>query len=128
MRPTLPIIGSDAVSSWERNPVPRSLWQHVSYVDFVDVRATPAMRRFAQRFLEQTGRMATGPDVLTYDATRLLLQAVADGATTGEAVRAYLASLGRERGAYEAVSGPLQFSPEGDPERTFVLRATEPER
>jgi branched-chain amino acid transport system substrate-binding protein len=127
-RPTLPIIGSDAVSSWERTTVPRALWQHVSYVDFVDMSATPALQSFSRRFAERTGRMATGPDVLTYDATRLLLQAVAEGATTGEAVRAYVASLGRERAAYAAVSGPLQFSPEGDPERPFVLRMTEPVR
>lgn len=127
-RPTLPIIGSDAVSSWERTTAPRAVWQFVSYVDFVDMAATPALQAFSQRFQERTGRVATGPDVLTYDATRLLLQAVAEGAATGEAVRAFLASLGRERDAYAAVSGPLRFSPEGNPERTFVLRTVEAAR
>lgn len=125
-RPTLPIIGSDAVSSWERTPVPRVLWQHVSYVDFVDMQATPALQEFSRRYAERTGRAATGPDVLTYDATRVLLQAVVEGARSGEAVRSWLASLGRARPAYAAVSGPLQFSPEGDPARSFVLRVAEP--
>jgi len=125
-RPTLPIVGSDAVSSWARTPIAPDNWRAVQFADFVDVTATESLRTFARRYAERTGRAATGPDVLTYDAVRVVLEAIGAGATSGEDVRAFLASLGRDRPPYAAISGPLQFSDNGDPERSFVLLGTEP--
>jgi hypothetical protein len=58
---------------------------------------------------------------------RVLLEAIRSGATTGEAVRAYLASLGRTRPAYTGLTGPLEFTVEGNPVRSYVL-VTIPER
>jgi branched-chain amino acid transport system substrate-binding protein len=118
----IPIIASDAVSSWARFGADTVPWAGVQFVDFVDLSATPALREFSARYEARTGVPATGPDALTYDAVRVLLEAVRGGASTGEAVRAYLASLGRDRDPYEALTGPLQFSENGDPERSYVLR------
>jgi len=116
-----PIIASDAVSSWARSGTDSLPWGGVRFVDFVDVTATEALRAFAARYTARTGLPATGPDVLTYDAVRVLLDAVHRGATTGEAVRAYLASLGRERPPFDGLSGELRFTDEGNPERSYVL-------
>ncbi len=117
----LPILASDAVSSWARFGADTVPWAGVQFVDFVDMTSTSALREFSARYAERTGVPATGPDALTYDATRVLLEAVRAGARNGEAVRAYLASLGRERPAYEGVTGPLRFTVDGNPERTYVL-------
>jgi branched-chain amino acid transport system substrate-binding protein len=116
-----PILGSDAVSSWSRFGVDSVPWAGVRFVDFVDLSATAALQRFAEQYTARTGLAATGPDALTYDAVRLVLDAVREGATTGESVRAYLASLGRERPPYEGLTGTLQFTAQGDPERPHVL-------
>lgn len=122
-----PILASDAVSSWARFGADTIPWAGVQYVDFLDMTATPALRDFSARYTARTGLPATGPDALTYDAVRVLLDAVRAGATTGEDVRAYLASLGRERLPYDGVTGPLRFAADGNPERSYVL-VTIPER
>ena len=120
--PTVSILGSDAVSSWARVRPDLREWTGVRYVDFLDVEATEAGRTFAARYAERTGHPATGPDALTYDATRLLLEAVADGARTGESVRAFLASLGDTRPRWAGVSGPVRFTAARHADRALVLR------
>jgi ABC-type branched-subunit amino acid transport system substrate-binding protein len=123
----IPILGSDAVSSWGRSGADSLPWGGVRFVDFVDIASSPELRAFAARYTERTGLPATGPDALTYDAVRVLLEAIRSGATTGEAMRAYLASLGRTRPAYTGLTGPLEFTVEGNPVRSYVL-VTIPER
>lgn len=118
---SLPIIASDAVSSWARFGADSVSWAGVQFVDFLDMTATPALRAFSARYQTRTGVPATGPDALTYDAVRVLLEAVRSGASSGDAVRAYLASLGRTRPAYEGITGALRFTDEGNPERSYVL-------
>jgi len=117
----MPIIASDAVSSWARFGSDTVPWAGVQFVDFLDMTASSALRAFSARYSARTGVPATGPDALTYDAVRVLLEAVRSGARTGDAVRAYLGSLGRERPVYEGISGPLHFTADGNPERTYVL-------
>jgi branched-chain amino acid transport system substrate-binding protein len=119
--PDVPILGSDAVSSWRRIRPALRAWAGVRYVDLVDLDGSASGRAFAARFAERTGLRATGPDALTYDATRLLLEAVADGARSGEAVRAWLVSLGGARPPFPGVTGPIRFGPARHPERDFVL-------
>lgn len=122
-----PILASDAVSSWSRFEGDSIPWRGIRVVDFVDMNGTEALRTFAARYRERTGLEATGPDALTYDAVRVILEAVHDGAATGEDVRAYLASLGRERPPYNGLTGALAFSDAGDPERLHVLLTIPPE-
>jgi hypothetical protein len=52
----------------------------------------------------------------------MLLQATRDGARTGAEIRAWLESLGRERPAYEGITGPIRFDENGDVDRSYVLR------
>ncbi|HEX6589185.1 MAG TPA: ABC transporter substrate-binding protein [Longimicrobiales bacterium] len=120
-----PIIGSDAIALADRYG-DYSIWNTVWYVDFVDMGATPALIDFNRRFAERFGRHASGPDALTYDATRLLLTALREGATDGPAIRRWLESLGRTRPAYEGLTGPVRFDADGDVERSYVLRRFTP--
>ena len=114
------IIGSDALSVVrERSGV---AWTDVWYVDFVDLTASAELRDFSRRFEERHGRASSSADALTYDATRLLLQATHDGAHTGPEIRAWLESLGRERAAYAGITGPIRFDAAGDVDRSYVLR------
>lgn len=120
--PELPIIGGDAVSRAIVFEDPEGLWPGVMYTDFVDPRSTPEMQAFLERFQMRFGTEASGPEIMTYDAVRLLLQGIREGARTGDALRQYLASLGRERPPFEGLSGPVTFDERGDVERSFVLR------
>lgn len=117
---SLPVIASDA-SAVVRAEARSDMWRDVWYVDFVDVEATGPMRDFGNRFEERYGRAVTTADLLTYDATRLLLQAVHDGASSGPEIREWLDSLGRSRPAYEGVTGPIRFDANGDVDRSYVL-------
>jgi branched-chain amino acid transport system substrate-binding protein len=115
----LPIVASDASAVVRAES--GDAWRDVRYVDFVDLDAAGAMRDFTTRFAERFGRPATSADVLTYDATRLLLQAVRDGASTGPEIREWLESLGRGRPVYEGITGPIRFDEKGDVDRSYVL-------
>jgi len=120
--PELPIIGGDAVSRAIVFEDPEGLWPGVMYTDFVDPASTPEMQAFVDRFQMRFSTEASGPEIMTYDAVRLVLQGIREGARTGDALREYLASLGRERPPFESLSGPLTFDERGDVERSFVLR------
>ena len=120
--PELPIIGGDAVSRAIVLEDPDGLWPGVMYTDFVDPTSTPEMQAFLDRFQGRFGTEASGPEIMTYDAVRLLLQGIREGARTGDALREYLASLGRQRPPFEGLSGPVTFDEQGDVERSFVLR------
>lgn len=122
LNPDLPIIGGDAVSRAIVFDDPAGLWQGVTYTDFVDPSSTPEMQAFLDRYQARFGLEASGPEILTYDAVRLLLQGVREGAHTGDALREHLVSLGRERPPFSGLSGPLTFDERGDVERSFVLR------
>lgn len=124
--PEAQFIGSDAVAVAPRQPMLSSLWQGVRFVDFADLSGSAAMIDFRQRFRARFGRPATAADALTYDATRLLMQAVHEGAETAPELRDWLNSLGRERPAYDGLTGPITFEPDGDVQRTYVLGVVDP--
>ena len=55
-----------------------------------------------------------GNAALAYDATMLLADAAAHAGPDRRRIRDYLAQLAA-RGPYQGVTGPIAFSPEGDP-------------
>ena len=118
---TRPVIGSDAIALADRYGR-FSIWNNVWYVDFVDMEGTPELAAFGRRFAERFGRHPATSDALTYDATRLLLAALRDGADDGPTIRRWLESLGRSRPAYDGLTGPIRFDDDGDVERSYVLR------
>lgn len=118
----IPIYGSDAVANAVQLDEGDGRWDGVRFVDFVDMDGNPTVRDFARRYRERFGgREASGSDALTYDAMRLLLTAIADGATTGPEIRAYLLSLGRQRPIYQGITGPIRFDEQGDVDRSYHL-------
>lgn len=79
--------------------------------------ATPAARRFAERFQAVHGRAPDSFAALGYDATLLLAQAAAEAGPRREAIRDYLARLGAEGGhpAFLGATGTIRFDANGDP-------------
>lgn len=118
---TIPILASDAAAAWPNLGDVDGILDGVRYVDFVDLESTPALGEFRARFFDRFGKRAGGADALVYDAMRIVLSAIAAGAETGEEVRAYLVSLGRERPAYVGIAGRITFSPDGEIERLPIL-------
>lgn len=125
--PDVPLLAGDAVSSLRQTPGDEGLRRGIRYIGFVDLDSTPELRAFAAEYEERFGRPATGPDALTYDAMRLLIDAIRAGARTGEAVRDHLRGLGRDRPAWTGLTGPLSFDETGNVERSYVLLIHEPE-
>lgn len=121
--PQAVILGTDGVASGRQLGLDDGRWDDVRHVDFLNLDATPALRDFSARYQALFHREATAPDALTYDAVRLLLAGIADGARTGPALQAYLASLGKTRPAYQGITGPMVFDDAGDIARTYVLKA-----
>ena len=117
----MPIIGSDALSVVRHND-PGPQWRGVWYVDFVDLTADSTIVEFGRRYEGRFHRLMSSADALTYDATRLLLEALHDGARSGPEIRDWLNSLGRSRPAFRGITGPIQFDEDGDVSRSYVLR------
>ena len=123
---TIPVFGGDALASWQNRDTGQGEWTGVRYVDFLDLEGSEALRSFRARYLAQFGVAAGTPEVLSYDAMRLLLAAIRDGARTGEAVREWLTSLGNARPPFQGVSGPIAFDEHGDIARSYVLVTVPP--
>ena len=112
--PGVPILAGDAVASWALYPNLDGRWTGVQYIDFVDVGGSERLRAFGERYAARFGTKASGADVLTYDAVRLLLAAVRSGARTGTDVQRYLDRLGRDLPPHEGLAGPISFTDDGD--------------
>lgn len=94
----------------------------IRFVRFIDPEAPDsALQAFRREYERRTAEPVAAEAVLTYDAVRLIGQAIADGARTGEALRRYLHSLGRSRPAYAGLSGPIRFNESGDVQRPYLL-------
>ncbi|HUG28106.1 MAG TPA: ABC transporter substrate-binding protein, partial [Gemmatimonadales bacterium] len=119
--PDAQILGGDALSPGHALAAQAPEWVGVRYADFLDPESTPELRRFRDRFTTRFGTPARTAEVLSYDAMRLILAAVAGGARSGPEVRDWLLRLGRDLPPYLGLSGPIQFSADGDVERPFVL-------
>jgi branched-chain amino acid transport system substrate-binding protein len=122
----IPVIGSDAVASAVQIPDVDGRWSGVKYVDFLDVAGTEPLRAFRERYRARFGVDAGGLDALHYDAMALLLAGVRAGHRTGEDMREYLLSLGRERPPFEGITGPIAFGPGGEVERSYVMLEVAP--
>jgi branched-chain amino acid transport system substrate-binding protein len=92
---------------------------------------------FAERFRAAFGREPDSSAATSYDAVYLIARALEAGRTSRQAIRDYLATVGRPGGtpALEGVAGPVRFDENGDPmekpvalvriqDGAFVLAAT----
>jgi branched-chain amino acid transport system substrate-binding protein len=80
----------------------------------------PPTARFIQRFTAQRQRPPDDAALLTYDATRLLIEAIRTSGPSRARLRETLATLGPWRG----VAGVIQFDGTGQNTRTNVGMAT----
>lgn len=112
--PACAVLGSDAVGG-------NLIYQHpeqfdgVRFTRFVD--PTSDEPRFAA-FRDALRRTSSVPladeTALAYDAVMLAAAAVRAGGADREAVRDYLASLGRTRPPFDGITGPIAFDDSGD--------------
>lgn len=123
----VPIFGGDALAQNAEDASQGDEWSGLRYVDFVELDSSPAARDFRERYRSRFGRSPSGPDLLTYDAMRLVIEGIRAGARDGPAMKDYLDSLGRERPAYRGVGGPIRFDGRGDVDRSYVMKVV-PER
>lgn len=119
--PGVPLLAGDAVSSVGQRPGDEELRRGIRYVDFVDLTSTDPLRRFSTEYEARFGRRAAGPDVLTYDAVRLLIDAIRAGARDGAAVRDHLQALGRAHPPWVGLTGTVTFDERGDVDRSYVM-------
>lgn len=118
---SIPIYGSDGVSPASLADDLPSFWDGVRFVDFVDMEATPELQDFARRFQLRFGSSAGGREVLSYDAAGVILEALRQGARTGDEVRHFLTELGGTRPPHPGVSGPIEFQESGDVSRGLIM-------
>jgi branched-chain amino acid transport system substrate-binding protein len=129
IRETLPgatLIGGDGIGPAHFRAAEHPGWAGVRYADFLDFERSEALREFRRRYAEAYGTPARSAEVLSYDAMRLVLAGVAEGARTGPALRDWLLSLGTARPAFEGLSGPIRFGPDGEIDRPYVLQTIPP--
>lgn len=121
----LTIIGSDAVSS--RAAVNHgNRWQNVQHVALLDLNGSPEIRAFRQGYRSRFGREPTAVDALAYDAMKLVIAAVENGARTGTDVQKYLDEVGRTRPAFKGATGPVVFNEAGDVDRGYGITVISP--
>jgi branched-chain amino acid transport system substrate-binding protein len=86
--------------------------------------ASPRAQEFARAFRARWHREPDSSAALAYDAVYLLARALADGVDSREAMRRYLAGVGRPGGSavFDGVGGSVAFDGNGDPrDKTCVV-------
>lgn len=115
----VPILGGDAVYSQGLFASGGDAVRGVRATAFYHytVRNSPLLPRaeeFAKAFEAAMGAPANQNMATSYDAATLVLNALRDGATTRQAIQAYLAGVGRSRPAYVGVTGRIAFDANGE--------------
>lgn len=116
---TAPIVGGDAVYSQGLFAFGGEAVRGVRATAFYHytVRGSsllPRAEEFARRFESVIHAPPNHNMATAYDATTLILNALRSGATTREAVRAHMASVGRSRPAHVGVTGKIAFDANGE--------------
>jgi branched-chain amino acid transport system substrate-binding protein len=117
----IPILGGDAVSPGLARAAQEPGWGGVRYTDFFDPRGSEELRTFGERFTARFGDPAGTAEILSYDAMRMVLAALASGARTGAEVREWLLALGHAQPAFQGLSGLIRFTADRSIERSYVL-------
>ncbi|HSJ08297.1 MAG TPA: ABC transporter substrate-binding protein [Longimicrobiales bacterium] len=123
LRPVLPdvaVLCSDACDEPTMYQNANGEFTGVRFVQFLDPHAAAAATVQAE-YSAVVREMATAEALLAYDAARLIAAAIADGADSGEDVRRWLVSLGRERPAWQGITGLLSFEVTGTARRSYRL-------
>ena len=94
----------------------------VRYVRLVDYsRPDTALTRLVASYRDAGFGEITDQAVLAYDAVLLLAQAMRERGAEREAIRVWVASIGRFRPPFPGLSGPIAFPTGGDRAPLYVL-------
>ncbi len=115
----LPIFGSDGVGLASRGggDLASADWEGVVFLDLAPTSGTEALDRFDAAFRARTGRpRTTSGEVLAHDAGLLLVEGLARGGRSAEALTAWIRRLADEPEALPAglLAGPTHFGDGGD--------------
>jgi branched-chain amino acid transport system substrate-binding protein len=111
---TGPILGADGLTGVkDAGPVAEGVFVSSA---FLPDRPNPSTQQFVQAYQRRYDELPDHRGAMTYDIIYLLKDAIARDGAEREAIRDYLASVGREGGApaFEGVSGTIQFDENGD--------------
>jgi branched-chain amino acid transport system substrate-binding protein len=117
---TADLVGGDGWSGLSVDTV-RSQGIYVG-VPFTAEDPRPEAQRFVASFAARFGMRPDNNAALAYDATMLLYTAAQKVGPDRARIRDYLASLDAPM-AYQGVSGPIAFRPDGDPMERHVVMA-----
>ena len=114
-----PIVGGDAVYSQGLFAFGGEAARGVRATAFYHytVRDSPLLPRaeeFARRFAAVIHAPPNHNMATAYDAASLILNAIREAGAQRQAIRAYLASIGRTRPAYVGVTGKIAFDADGE--------------
>lgn len=119
--PDVRIVGSDALDEANIHTDHAGL-SGLRFVRFIDpLGSDSALQAFRRRYAAATTFSLSSEAVLTYDAVRLVADAVAAGARSSDEVRAHLISLGRTRPPFHGLAGAAAFNDSGDLRRDYLL-------
>jgi branched-chain amino acid transport system substrate-binding protein len=122
----LPVLASDGVDAPAIYSYPER-FRHVRFVRFIDpTTGSTQFEHVRARYREVLRREITSEAALTYDAVRLIVEAMRSGAGTRDEVKDYLAATGRTRPAYQGITGAIAFDENGDVARQHLLAEATP--
>lgn len=108
-----PVVGADGLLGIEAMGAAAE-GTYIGAAFFADAPAEP-VRRFVEDYTRRFGEQPNADAALGYDATRVVLRALAEGGTNRRAVRDYLAGIGSRTAAFQGVTGDIRFDANGDP-------------
>jgi branched-chain amino acid transport system substrate-binding protein len=111
---TGPVVGADGMTG-VKDAGPDAEGIYVSSA-FLPDRSSEAAQEFVRAYRQRYNEEPDHRGAMTYDAIKLVAQAIREVGTDRRAIRDYLARVGAEGGvaAYEGVSGRIAFDRNGD--------------
>ncbi len=112
------LLGTNSMNSTELLRIGARAVEDAVFADSFSVDSPdPAVRNFVERYVKRFHDPPTAFAAQAYEATRLVLDAIRKGATTGRALRESLKAAKNLPG----LTGPLTMSPAGHLERRYEL-------
>lgn len=128
--PGLDVLASDGFGGIAAENDSSGLLVGVRYVRLVDIaRPDTALQRVRAEYRRLRHGDLPDQTALAYDAVLLVAQALREAGPDRDAIRDWLAQLGRGHPALQGITGPLAFPRQGDRAPTYVLvtaRGAEP--
>ena len=126
---TVPVMGSDSWGSADLFPLSKgSVVGYYFTTHYAAKGATGKSKEFIEKYQKAYGDTPDDVAALTYDATYIALQAIADAGITGKLKNDrtnIMKALGKIQ-SFAGVTGNMQFTPDGDPvKEAVIVRVTE---